>query len=228
MLWQTWIMTTITVHLLRHGEVFNPDRVLYGRLEGYGLSPLGQQMADRMAEYFVERQQITGKLPVYLGSSPLQRAQETAQPTAEALNLPIHTDERLLEAENSFEGLSRVKSHLKNPKWWPLLLNPFRPSWGEPYREQVKRMVGAIHHAHAQAYALGGDGAEAVLVSHQLPIWVTRLAAEGMPLWHDPRKRECTLTSLTSFNFTSGYLHGVDYSEPNEALLEHAANLPGA
>ncbi|MFC0583067.1 histidine phosphatase family protein [Micrococcoides hystricis] len=221
-------MTSITVHLLRHGEVHNPDRVLYGRLPGFGLSELGEQMAERIADYFVDRQRMTGKLPVVVGSSPLQRAQETATPLAERLGLPIRTDERLLEAENQFEGLSNVKSRLKDPRLWPLLRNPFRPSWGEPYRAQVARMVKAIHEAHAQAYAAGGDGAEAVLVSHQLPIWVTRLAAEGAPLWHDPRQRECTLTSLTSFGFESGRLARVDYAEPNAELLKHAANLPGA
>ena len=221
-------MTSITVHLLRHGEVHNPDRVLYGRLEGFGLSELGQQMAERIAEYFLERRQITGRLPVYLGSSPLQRAQETAAPLAKALNLPVNVDDRLLEAENRFEGLSNVKRQLRYPHYWPLLRNPMKPSWGEPYRDQVARMVAGIHEAHAQAYTLGGDGAEAVLVSHQLPIWVTRLAAESAPLWHDPRQRECSLTSLTSFNFESGVLAGVDYSEPNEDLLAHAANLPGA
>ncbi len=38
------------VHVLRHGEVFNPDGILYGRIPGYHLSELGVKMAERVAE----------------------------------------------------------------------------------------------------------------------------------------------------------------------------------
>ena len=104
-----------------------------------------------------------------------------------------------------------------------------RPSWGEPYKEQAARVIAAVQDARIRAIELGGNGAEAILVSHQLPIWATRLSAEGRPLWHDPRKRECTLTSLTSLVFDdAGGLVRVDYSEPAAALLPGAASTPGA
>ena len=41
---------TTVVHVLRHGEVHNPEKVLYGRLPGYHLSELGVKMAERIAE----------------------------------------------------------------------------------------------------------------------------------------------------------------------------------
>lgn len=216
-----------TVHLLRHGEVHNPGRVLYGRLPEFRLSELGQQMAERAAGYFAQQAKEGAKI-VYLVSSPLQRAQETARPTAAALKLRIVTDERIIEAENHFEGLSRVKTELKKPKHWPYLINPFRPSWGEPYRVQAARVMAAVNDARDRALELGGDGAEAIMVSHQLPIWVTRLAAENKHLWHDPRRRECTLASITSLDFDGDKLAGVRYSEPGGDLLAHAANIPGA
>jgi broad specificity phosphatase PhoE len=71
-------------------------------------------------------------------------------------------------------------------------------------------------------------GHEAVLVSHQLPIWIIRLAAENRRLWHDPRRRQCALASLTSFTFDGERLVSVGYSEPAGALLKGADPPPGA
>ena len=220
-------MSRASVHLVRHGEVFNPEGVLYGRLPEFHLSDLGQEMARRVAAY-LQGQKNDGAKLVHLVASPLTRAQETAAPIASSLGVEVVTDERILEAENQFEGLSGVKGKLRNPKYWPLLRNPMKPSWGEPYAQQVARMMAAVEDARARALEVGGEGAEAVLVSHQLPIWVTRLAAEGRRLWHDPRKRECTLTSVTTLDFNGGALVGVRYAEPSADLLPGAANVPGA
>lgn len=221
-------MPQAIVHLLRHGEVHNPDAVLYGRLPEFHLSELGRQMALTLAEHFRERADQGANI-VHLAASPLTRAQETAQPIAEALNLEITTEERIIEAENYFEGLQVSKTELFKPRHWPMLRNPFRPSWGEPYQQQAARVIAAAQDARLRAVALGGGNAEAILVSHQLPIWATRLSAEGKPLWHDPRKRECTLTSVTSLVFDdAGGLLRVEYSEPAAALLPGASSTPGA
>lgn len=220
-------MPPTTVHLLRHGEVHNPGRVLYGRLPEFHLSELGQKMAQRAADYFADRV-AHGANICYLVSSPLTRAQETAQPTAAALNLEIVTDERIIEAENRFEGLADIKRQLRDPRHWASLRNPIRPSWGEAYTAQVLRVMAAAEDARKAAEEIGGPGAEAIMVSHQLPIWVTRLAAERRRLWHDPRRRQCTLASVTSLKFDGEHLAGVDYCEPSADLLPGAANIPGA
>lgn len=221
-------MPQATVHLLRHGEVHNPDGVLYGRLPEFHLSERGRDMAQMLADYFAARVQDGAKI-VHLAASPLTRAQETALPTAEALNLEIHTEPRIIEAENHFEGLHPTPSEFIKPKHWIQFRNPLRPSWGESYKNQAARMMAAVEDARLRAIALGGDGAEGILVSHQLPIWATRLSAEGRHLWHDPRKRECTLTSLTSLVFDDdGRIVRVDYSEPAAVLLPGAASTPGA
>jgi hypothetical protein len=125
------------VHVMRHGEVANPDGILYGRLAGYHLSELGRQMADRVAEHLASRD-IT-----YVGASPLERAQETAAPIAKAHGLDLATDERLIEADNIFQGktFGVGDGALKQPQNWKHLVNPFRPSWGEPYVDQVVRMM---------------------------------------------------------------------------------------
>ncbi|MEG9249289.1 histidine phosphatase family protein [Arthrobacter sp. Soc17.1.1.1] len=224
-------MQRSTVHLVRHGEVHNPEGVLYGRLPEFHLSDLGRRMAAQMAGHFEERRR-SGANIVHLVASPLVRAQETAQPVAEALGLDITTDPRIIEADNRFEGMSRIKSRLRQPRYWPLLVNPFRPSWGEPYAQQAERVLAGVQDARRRAVERAGDTsdrpAEAILVSHQLPIWVTRLAAEHRRLWHDPRQRECTLTSITSIDFVGDTIERVRYAEPCADLLPGAANVPGA
>jgi broad specificity phosphatase PhoE len=184
--------------------------VLYGRLPGYGLSERGHAMARRVADTVAERD------IVHVGSSPLQRAQETAAPVAEKLELEIVTEGRVIEAENVFEGLTFGvgAGSLAHPRHWKYLRNPFRPSWGEPYDEQVVRMRAAMDDVAEEVV-----GHEAVIVSHQLPIWVTRLAVEGRRLWHDPRKRECSLASLTTFTYEDDAIVSVAYSEPAADLL---------
>lgn len=224
-------MQRATVHLVRHGEVHNPEGVLYGRLPEFHLSELGRQMAEQMAGHFAQRRDEGARI-VHLVASPLTRAQETAQPVAEALGLTITTDGRIIEAENRFEGMSKIKSRLRQPRYWPLLVNPFRPSWGEPYDQQAERVLAGVQDARRRALELAGDATdrpvEAILVSHQLPIWVTRLAAEHRRLWHDPRQRECTLTSITSLDFDGDTIRRVRYAEPCADLLPGAANVPGA
>ena len=198
-------MAEITVvHLLRHGEVSNPNGVLYGRLPGYHLSGNGRLMAAAAADFFAER-------PVAaLFASPLERAQETALPVAERLGLEIVTDERLIESMNVLEGKTVTLAQLAlNPANWRYLWNPFRPSWGEPYQQVVTRMRQVIDRAREAA-----PGQEAVCVSHQLPIWVSRLAAEHKRLWHNPNNRQCALGSVTSFTFDGDELAGVSYAVP--------------
>ena len=214
-------MATTIVHLMRHGEVHNPEKVLYGRLPGYRLSDLGQEMARRVAVHLKE----TNRDITVVTASPLQRAQETATPTAQAFGLELGTDERLIEAANYFEGktFGVGDGSLRHPEHWPHLINPFRPSWGEPNKEQVARMHAAVDAARAQA-----EGHEALLVSHQLPVWIARSAYEGRRLWHDPRKRECNLASLTSLTFDGTDLVSVTYSEPVADLYPGASKVAGA
>jgi broad specificity phosphatase PhoE len=197
------------VHLLRHGEVDNPDGVLYGRRDGFHLSELGRQMADRVAGALADRD-LT-----HIRCSPLERTRETAQPTAASHGLEIVTDERVIESTNVFEG-SRFGSDnvLRSPKAWRYLWNPWRPSWGEPYKHVVARMMSAVHDARVEA-----AGHEALIVSHQLPVWITRLHVEGRSFVHDPRRRQCTLCSLTSFHFAGDKIVRVAYSEPAADLI---------
>ncbi|MFV0634000.1 histidine phosphatase family protein [Demequina sp.] len=196
-----------SVHLLRHGHVHNPNKVLYGRLPEFRLSDAGQAMAQAVADDLVAREVPVGRVI----ASPLLRAQQTAAPIAQAYGLDIVTEERIIEAENAYEGTvlqSGAKDFIHPRNWW-MLRNPFRPSWGEPYTEQRERMWAAIRDA-AQA----NPDSDTVMVSHQLPIWVARRSYENRRFLHDPRSRECGLASLTSFEFKDGEPVSMSYREP--------------
>ncbi len=214
-------MTLTQVHLLRHGEVFNPDAVLYGRLPGFHLSDLGRRMAQVVADDLA----ASGHDVVDVVASPLERAQETAAPVAAAFGLDVSTDERLIEAANSFQGdhVVGARARLWSPRLWPRYRNPLRPSWGEPYVRQQGRVLAAAREAAARA-----AGREAVLVSHQLPIVCARRAARGQRLWHDPRHRDCSLASLTTLTFDGAEIVRVSYREPAAALLPGASSIAGA
>lgn len=198
-------MTRTVVHLLRHGEVRNPGGILYGRLPGFGLSEVGARQAELIAAHLGDHDVVA------VLASPLLRAQQTAEPIGAQHGLDLITDEGLIEAANLFEGaqVSVGDGALRDLRHWPKLRNPFRPSWGEPYCEIARRMLAAVHRARDRA-----TGHEAVCVSHQLPIWTVRRTLTGRRLWHDPRRRQCSLASLTSLVFAGQTLTEVLYSEP--------------
>jgi broad specificity phosphatase PhoE len=200
---------TVTVHLLRHGEVYNPDGVLYGRLPGFRLSELGERQAKAAADWLAARD--IG----YLVASPLERAQQTAAPLAALTGLPLETDDRLIEADNYLQGrnVAGGKGLFRDPSNWRYFGNPFRPSWGEPYVEIAARVLAAARAARDAA----GDR-NAVCVSHQLPIVCARRQALGQRLFHDPRRRNCALGSVTSLTFDGPQIVAVDYTEPAASL----------
>lgn len=207
-------MVQLRIHLVRHGEVFNPEGILYGRIPGYGLSERGFEMAERVADVLPEKDPHLRALV----SSPLQRAQETIAPLAARLGLPVSLDERVLEAENDFEGTRVTKESLmRDPRSLYLVRNPMRPSWGEPYIDQAMRVRAAMMSLRGRLASIaareGLDEVSGAIVSHQLPIWSTRLWTEKRPLVHDPRKRQCALASVTSFSDGSGTLDVVEYDD---------------
>ena len=208
--------TTAIVHMVRHGEVDNPRKILYGRIPGFQLSEVGRLMAKAAADF------LAGRDVTVLRSSPLERAIETAEPIAAEFGLEIEVDDRLIEPWNHFEGMRFAVGDgaLRQPRHWMQLRNPFRPSWGEPYAEVARRVLAAATDA-----AMAAGGHEAVCVSHQLPIWVSRRGAEGRRLWHDPRRRQCALGSVTSLMFADDRVVGVSYAEPSGASK---GQIPGA
>lgn len=200
-------MTKTTVHLVRHGEVYNPKKILYGRMPGYHLSSRGNSMAVATSKFF------RGRDVVYLAASPLERAQETARPIAEVTGCEVHTRDDILEAGNTFEGLRTKgwRSQLINPIRWRHMTNPLEPSWGEPYQEIFERMWSAVEDARDKA-----QGHEAVMVSHQLPIVMVQRHVQGKRLAH--ASRNCDLASVTSLVFDGGSVVDWAYNTPAQHI----------
>ncbi len=211
-------MSDKLLHLVRHGEVHNPDLVLYGRIPGFRLSERGHQMAEAAA---LELAGSDRKVAA-LYASPLERAQQSAKPIAHALNLDIQTEERIIEPTNYFEGKvnSGPKAAFKNPIYWHKFVNPFRPSWGEPYRQVAAR----VREAMDDAWENTADG-DIVMVSHQSPIWMAHLDIAGKPLFHNPASRRCALSSITSFERRGERWFEVDYRIPADGLLDDALDV---
>ncbi|HEU0192295.1 MAG TPA: histidine phosphatase family protein [Mycobacterium sp.] len=193
------------VHLVRHGEVYNPEGILYGRLPGFSLSETGRAQADSVADALADHDIVA------VIASPLQRAQETAAPIAARHNLDVDTDPDLIESTNIFQGhrVSPGDGAWRSPRVWWHLRNPFTPSWGEPYAQIAARMATAVDKARARA-----AGHEVVCVSHQLPVWTARMYLTGKKLWHDPRRRDCELASVTSLVYDGDRLVDVEYRVP--------------
>ena len=210
-------MPETVVHLVRHGQVENPRRVLYGRLPGYHLSARGQAQAELLAGHFAG-----ARLAAVL-ASPLERAQQTAAPIAAAHGLKVRTDLRLIENSTIFEGAAGNLAWyiLRHPKLWWKLRDLRAPSWGERNVDMVER-VHAVVDAAREEFA----GRQVVLVSHQGPIWVARLAFERRRLSHWPGRRRCTLASVTTLTFDGDQLTGVGYAEPAAAALLGPAPTP--
>lgn len=199
-------MPATRIHLVRHGEVHNPGGVLYGRLPHFHLSDNGKIMAESAARALLD----AGVKPAKLLASPLLRTQQSAEPIARLLATKVDLDERLIEPYNIFEGRKvSAKTVLLRPHLVFHLRNPMQPSWGESYLSIVERMMSVMRDA-ADSVSSG----QIVMVSHQLPIWMVHRHLKGARLAHNPAKRRCALSSITSFDYENGNFREVLYQDP--------------
>jgi len=183
-------MTTTVVHLVRHAEVENPDNIWYGHLEGFPLSARGRETAEALGDFFASHPLAA----VY--SSPLGRAQETAAPIARARGLDVDVCEDIIETQSHLQGEYADRRVFLKPRNLRYFVNPFRPTWGEPYRSVAARMVRAV-----EAMRLAHAGGEVVAVSHMTPIQIARLAVEGRPLRPWLSRVPCRRGSVTTLEF---------------------------
>lgn len=196
---------------MRHGEVENPTGVLYGRLDGFGLSERGHRMAELAAA------SLAGHDIRAVVASPLQRTRESAAPWVTRFGRELEVDERLIEPTNRFEGINMRRDLPRRPDLWRHLANPQRPSWGEPFLAVQQRMFAAIDD-HWRSV----DGGEVVLVSHQMPITIVARTVAGRRLPHNPSSRRCALSSITTLERRGDAFVEVSYAEPAAELLRDA------
>ncbi|WP_425664360.1 histidine phosphatase family protein [Gardnerella piotii] len=205
-------MPATTIHFVRHGEVENPNHVLYERLPGFHLSNRGLKMARATAKYIATVPQMRGISAIY--SSPLERTQETAQQIANALQIgPIILDNRLIEAENNFRGkrIGYGEGALWKNNNWKLVSNLWKPSWGESYKSIAVR-VGDF----AREQVKNHPGEQIVAVTHESPIWSYRHLLETGHAEHNMLLRKTALASITSITYdcTNMNVLSITYVDP--------------
>jgi broad specificity phosphatase PhoE len=161
----------LTIYLVRHGEVYNPQGIIYGHLPGYGLSEKGREQLVRAAELLQERGPFQA-----LYASPLQRAQESAQILGGLLGLPLTTEERIVETGvEGYQG--QPFSALPRPY---ITEEPLVPGieCAAAIRARFLEWAGAMAERH--------PGGRIIAVSHRDPIAVSLLhwmgkGLEGLP-----------------------------------------------
>lgn len=205
-------MQATTIHFVRHGEVENPNHVLYERLPGFHLSARGVRMARATAQYIATVPQMRGISAIY--SSPLERTQETAQQIASALQIgPIILDKRLIEAENNFRGkrIGYGEGALWKNNNWKLVSNLWKPSWGESYKSIAAR-VGDF----AREQVKNHPGEQIVAVTHESPIWSYRHLLETGHAEHNMLLRKTALASITSITYDCANMNvlSITYVDP--------------
>lgn len=197
---------TATIHLVRHGEVENPKGVIYGRLPGYNLSERGMKQAEEAGLH------LAGHDVGAIWVSPLERAQETAGAIARHHpDVGRVTDHRLIESDTTLEGVGKtLLAFARSPRNWWHLRNPWKPSWGESFSAIRTRMVEAITAAVDAA-----EDREVVIVSHQTPVLVARLALarRSTPPWL--ARLPCQTGSVTTMILEEGRAVGGGYFVPS-------------
>src|SRR5699024_7083461 len=144
----------------------------------------------------------------------------------EALELPVFTDDRVIEAANSFEGQKLGVRRLAEPRNLLRLYNPLTPSWGEPYRQIVLRMRAAMASLRTKLARYRPE-AEGVIVSHQLPIGLASMSGERRSSAQETRRREFDQAPINMSTFGSSTLVSVS-NESSCADLQPGTTVVGA
>ena len=199
-------MTATRLDLVRHGNVENPQRKIYGRLPGWTLSAEGRRQAAEVAEH------LRGRPIVHIYSSPLERATETAAAIAAACGAPVSIDHDLTESALGahWEGLSRAEVRTaRHAEWDAYLHRPHEADFGdETFASLGERMARALH-----AIAARHPGQEAVVVSHGDPIKAAVCHLTGTPIATVHALRVHT-GSLVAIEMGSGTARIVERWEP--------------
>lgn len=154
-------MKTTKLYLVRHGEVFNPHQIVYGRLPGFGLSETGKKQAEALGT-FLQTKPITA---VY--ASPLVRAQETASYVAKHFpHVSLVTDERLMEIRSVVDG---KPNSIMFARKWNFYTPDLTREGGEKLSEIWQRMQAFLFDITVKH-----TGEEVVAVSHGDPIMIVR------------------------------------------------------
>ena len=196
------------VYLVRHCEVENPGRVLYGHLEGFRLSERGVRQAHALGE----RLASTPVRQIYC--SPLERAQQTARIIASHLdNVPVTTTPELVEAAFG-RHLQGVRANAgiiwRRPLWLVHMLWPGILPNDETVAEMARRVRAPLLRLVRDHPGQGG-----VCVSHGDPIQALWVESEGRRPWALHRL-QCAKGGMLELDYEGERLVGKTYRPPEE------------
>lgn len=160
------------IYLIRHGDVVNPDDIVYGRKFNVPLSDLGRKQIHRIAERIHEREER----PIILFSSPLRRTRESSQIISDFFqSLPIEIDDRLIET-----GAPRVEG--KPMAWFTAHPDPYNdPECNLECPQDIIARMEAVFQNTKERYR----GCVSCLVSHGDPLqflmWSLTHTGENIP-----------------------------------------------
>ena len=186
------------IHLVRHGEVHNPQQVLYGRLSGFRLSDQGRRQAEAAGRH------LAGQSIRSVFTSPMLRAQQTAEAIiGYHKGLKLHTEDLLNEVCTPFEGLSGSEIDARNGDMYSGTADCFEQP--EDIVARARRFIGRHLHGNAGQAVIG--------VTHGDVIVFTVLWAMGQALTPSNKNRlkkagfpasYPALASITTLIFNSG------------------------
>ena len=132
-------------------------------------------------------------------SSPLERAQETAAPLAAALGLEVGLDERIIESTNLFEGktFGRGRQRAAQPAAVAAPLQPVPAVVGRALPRDRRPDDGR----RRTTYDARRPATRPCWSPTSCRSGPPGCSVEGRSFLHDPRRRQCTLCSVTSFHF---------------------------
>ena len=165
-------LTRTRLYLIRHADVENPHRLLYGHLDGFQLSALGRAQSAAVGERL--RHEDVRRIV----HSPLARAVETARLINERLEPPalLESDTELREAEFSryLQGIPYWQIPLRRPLWF---VHKARRGL-VPGDESVGRLGGRVLEV-ARRMTRERPGETQAVVSHADPLQAAWILLDG-------------------------------------------------
>lgn len=210
-------MAVTRVFLIRHADVHNPERVLYGYLDNFPLSEKGRAQAALVG------QRLAGAGLRRIVHSPLQRARETAEIIATKLvgePVPLIEDYDLREAEMGryLQGVKPWQVPFRRPLW---LVHKARRGL-LPGDETIDAMGGRILRA-AHRYVEEFPGEVTAMVSHADPLQAAWILLENRPRTEvEMYRKSVARAGVLEVDFEGTRIVGVAYVPPPDVPLPGA------
>ena len=187
---------------IRHGQSLANKQNRFAGQTNVPLTDLGKEQAERAAEYLIKREKID---KIY--SSDLQRAHDTALPTAKLTGLPINDVEGLREiCAGVWEGRLVTEIIVEYEKEFNVWRNDFsnaRLPGGESVQEVYERVIPFV-----KQIAKENDGLTLLLASQATPIRAVECNSRG---WGWERMADVPFVNNTAISI-------VEYDEKTDTI----------